>query len=87
MKLKNLTRLIKQGSVEKFILAKSPQSGFLWFAYAEDKKTKALEIVKEDQDQLLAFGCIDDAAQLLAKAGFDGKIEVVWGVEKEITCN
>ena len=87
MNIEKLIRQIEQGSIEKFVLAKSPDSGAFWFVYSLHRETQQFDIVKEDQDLALAFGCIDDAIHLLAEAGFDGKVDVMWDMTEQQTCN
>jgi hypothetical protein len=86
MDIENLTRQIEHGSIEKFVLSKTPESDVFWFVYALHRETQQFKIVKEDQELALAFGCIDDAIHLLAEAGFDGKVDVLWDMEEQ-TCN
>ena len=43
MNIEKLTRQIEQGSIEKFALAKSPDSGAFWFVYSLHRETQQSE--------------------------------------------
>ena len=82
MNVEHLTRQIEHGSVEKFVLSKTPESDVFWFAYTLHRETQQFELIKDDEGLTLAFVCIDDAIHFFAEAGFDGKVDVMWDMEK-----
>lgn len=87
MKHKQLGAEIEQGSIEKAILSKMPDSGDYWFVYLLDGLSQKSDLLTTDQGNPLAFEVLDDALEVLCQAGFDGTVSVLWDKMGGVTCN
>lgn len=81
-----LKQQVEQGSIEKAVITKMPESGGFWFMYFLDRQTQGFDILTTEQGCALAFDTLDDAIHMLCESGFDGNVDVLWDKEG-VTCN